>query len=144
MRTFIITMARVREGIRTARRNKRAAQAKAKLLKSSERKDKGRSYLDVVAQSLSSQELVADREKFRFADTRQDKKLVIVPAQPKVGKSFFSRFVDGYLGARKEARKEASGHHESLTIAISDWFGRQGSNKTEDNQVAPTRRRQEV
>lgn len=143
MRTFIITMARVREGIRTARRNKRAAEAKAKLLKNSERKVKARSYLDVVAQSLSSQELVTDREKFRFADTQRDKKVVVVPAMPPKGnKSFFSRFVDGYLGARQD---ESDQHHQRLTSAISDWFGRQSAkNDDKDERSPPTRRRQEV
>lgn len=146
MRTFIITMARVREGIRTARRNKRAAEAKAKLLKDSERKDKARSYLDVVAQSLSSQELVADREKFRLADTRQDKKVVVVPQPPPPqggGKSFFSRFVDGYLGARQDESVQQR-QHQRLTSAISDWFGRQSSRNITATDEVPTRRRQEV
>jgi len=144
MRTFIITMARVREGIRTARRNKRAAEAKAKLLKNTEQKDKARSYLDVVAQSLSSQELVADREKFRFADTRHDKKVVVVP-KPQGNKSFFSRFVDGYLGSPGDDGDE---HHQRLTSAISDWFGRQSDDKSTSKQkettAAPQRRRQAV
>lgn len=146
MRTFIITMARVREGIRTARRNKRATEAKAKLLKDTERKDKARNYLDVVAQSLSSQELVVDREKFHFADTRQDKKVVVVP-QPQSNKSFFSRFVDGYLGAGQEGSGE---RHQRLTSAISDWFGRQSAQNDTDtaintsNEGAPKRRRQAV
>ena len=129
MRTFIITMERVREGLRTARQNKRAALAKAKMLKSSERKGKGRNYLDVVAQSLSSQEIVTDREMFRFVDTRRSKKVVIVP-QPQSNKSsFFSRFVDGYLGSRSDGNE----HHERLTSAISDWFGRQSDDNADDN-----------
>lgn len=124
-RTFIITMDRVREGIRAARQNKRAAIAKAKQLESSERQTKGRNYFDFVAQSLSSQELVQDRSTFRLAGTRPAKKIVAIPP-PNGNKSFFSRFVDGYLGAGKDE----SNQYERLTIAISDWFGRQGSNNT--------------
>ena len=123
-RTFIITMDRVREGIRAARQNKRAAIAKAK----NERKSKGWNYFDFVAQSLSSQELVQNRSTFRLADTRPAKKIVAIPP-PNGNKSFFSRFVDGYLGAGKDENNQ----HERLTIAISDWFGRQGSNSTVAN-----------
>jgi hypothetical protein len=39
-------------------------------------------------------------------------------------KNFFSRFVDGYLKAEREEE------NERFTTAISDWFGRQGSNTT--------------
>lgn len=142
MRTFIITMARVKEGIRTARQNKRAALAKAKLLKSTERKDKSRNYLDVVAQSLSSQELVTDREKFSFSDTRKGKKVVVVPQAPAPpgNKNFFSRFVDGYLGSKPDGNE----HHQRLTSAISDWFGRQSRKNDDDEPTPPPRRRQAV
>lgn len=134
-------MARVREGIRTARQNKRAAQAKAKLLKSTEWKDKSRSYLDVVAQSLSNQELVTDREKFSFSDKRKGKKVVVVPQPAPTGKpSFFSRFVDGYLGSKTDGDE----HHRRLTSAISDWFGRQGAKNDEEPPTPPPRRRQAV
>ena len=125
-RTFIITMDRVREGIRAARQNKRAALAAAKEMATSARRTKGRNYLDAVAQSFSNQDLVTDRENFRLAQIReQAKKAVIIPHPPPPSKSFFSRFVDGYLGAGKDT----SENHERLTIAISDWFGRQGANK---------------
>ena len=143
MRTFIITMARVREGIRTARENKRAAEAKAKLLKTAEQKDKSRSYLDVVAQSLSSQELVSDREKFQFSDSRNGKKVVdLAQKHAPPNKNFFSRFVDGYLGS---SRTDGSEHHQRLTSAISDWFGRQsGKNEDDEKTKAPTPRRRQA
>lgn len=142
MRTFIITMARVREGIRTARQNKRAAEAKAKLLKNTEQKDKSRSYLDVVAQSLSSQELVSDREKFHFSDSRKGNKVVdLAQKQPLPNKNFFSRFVDGYLGSKPDG----SEHHQRLTSAISDWFGRQsGKNEDDESTKVPTPRRRQA
>ena len=40
---------------------------------------------------------------------------------PKI-RSFFSRFVDGYLQAEREETKK-----ERVTTAISDFFGRQGA-----------------
>jgi hypothetical protein len=142
MRTFIITMARVREGIRTARQNKRAAEAKARLQKTTEQKSKSRSYLDVVAQSLSSQELVSDRERFQFSDSRKGRKMVDIGKKKlPPNKSFFSRFVDGYLGSKPDG----SEHHQRLTSAISDWFGRQSSkNEDDESTKAPTPRRRQA
>jgi hypothetical protein len=126
-------MDRVREGIRAARQNKKTALDKKRQLAIDTRKTKGRNYFDVVAQSLSSQELIEDKSKFCFADTA--KKMVAIPPPMSGNKSFFSRFVDGYFGAGKDEKKT----HERLTNAISDWFGRQGSNNTVANdKEAPT------
>jgi hypothetical protein len=132
-RTFIITMDRVREGIRAARQNNKNALAKKRQLAIDKHKTMGRNYFDVVAQSLCNQELIDDKSKFRLPDTA--KKMVAIPSPMSGNKSFFSRFVDGYLGAGKEEKKT----HERLTVAISDWFGRQGSNSTiADDKGAPT------
>ena len=100
-------------GIRAARKSKREAaeRRKAKL----QTNTKGQN----------------DKE-FRFADVRR------AQAQPalkkkimKAKKSFFSRFVEGYLGGVKNEAVR----NDRLTFAISEWFGRQGSTETSPGET---------
>jgi hypothetical protein len=135
MRTFIITMDRVWNGIRAARENKRIA-ARAKQLQAKAMaenfaytvqslpaiagKVKDVSPLPLAPQSPSSDPLASAREiddttpRSRFFRTLRNNK-------PKP-KSFFTRFVEGYTMI--ESQGEAN--NERLTNDISDWFGRQG------------------
>ena len=125
-RTFIITMDKVREGIKTARRNKKAALAAAQARKAN-------AYTTALAKSLSSHE---ELEPKKHELQNHEEKKNIVKVQPSNGarKSFFSRFVEGYTGAGKEE----TDRNARLTIAISDWFGRQGNHN--DDDVFPRRR----
>jgi len=115
MRTFLITMDRVLSGVRSARENKREVQAA-----------RAQSYKMAVAQSLSSQELI--QRDLNFKETKKEavdaKRLPSHKNKlmPKPNKSFFSRFVEGYLGVSKNEEFR----NERLTMAISEWFGRQG------------------
>jgi hypothetical protein len=107
-RTFIVTLDRVREGIRAARRTKQAAQT---LLK------------DSVDRRVARRR---ERRRTRLEDSsRSDKQKA--SSSMKV-RGFFGRFVDGYLQAEREEAKK-----ERLTTAIRDFFGRQGDNLSSSN-----------
>ena len=121
-RTFIITMDRVRAGIRAARKNKRAALA----AQAANKKRQGNVYQASIAQSISKHpQLDTTKEDLAFVDPNG-----LLPTKrsnsPKTKKSFFSRFVEGYLGVTKDNEVR----NQMLTMAISDWFGRQGLNST--------------
>ncbi|GAX15435.1 hypothetical protein FisN_8Lh266 [Fistulifera solaris] len=99
IRTFIVTLDRVREGMRAARQAKNAAKD-GKVVK----REKVRTKI----------EQAIDAELSRTSDRNTTKR-----GQPP--KSFFSRFVDGYLQAERDFSDKAR-----LTQAIGDFFGRQG------------------
>ena len=97
-RTFIVTLDRVKEGIRAARQAKAAAKAaQAALPRSVKRAEKRKAAASVGKRGPP--------------------------------KSFFSRFVDGYLQAERE---DGSSPTAPVTMAIRDFFGKQGS-----DDVAP-------
>lgn len=121
MRTFIITMDRVKEGIRVARKNKKIALQEKKLILDAQGDASGRTTRDLSGRRvLSSIRKFASRPRI-FATAFPRK-----PKQPKP-KSFFTRFVEGYTLVEREGEAK----NEQLTNEISDWFGRQGqSNET--------------
>jgi hypothetical protein len=130
MRTFLITLDRVLSGIKTARKNKREAQR-------NKAEEARQSYGDIVAQSLSSQEFIHQKEDLKFTEKLRNG-MSSPPSQKRIGpssstfkptKSFFSRFVEGYLGVGKNEEVR----NERLTAAISEWFGRQGRNNNKDD-----------
>lgn len=109
IRTFIVTLDRVTEGIRSARKAKKAARS---LKASNER------HPLIPSRRISfdkAEDALLARQEVRMKYAAMEKK------QGKV-KSFFSRFVDGYLQAEKDEAKK-----ERLTEAIRDFFGRQQS-----------------
>ena len=109
-RTFIITMDRVREGARTARKNKKIA-ALEKELSEKEDEDSSRTF---------------SVEKAAAADKREGgrlKKLFQKNKMPKPGKSFFSRFVEGYTLVDREGDSKS----EQLANDITSYFGSLGS-----------------
>lgn len=125
MRTFLITLDRVLSGVRQARKNKRETQAA--LARAKQGND---SYLAAYAQSISHQEDLVKRDDLQFAEPRRKNGFaaaggVLHLPKPKPKKSFFSRFVEGYLGVSKNEEVR----NEHVTTAISEWFGRQGRNK---------------
>ena len=95
-RTFIVTLDRVKEGIRAARKAKQAAKRPIRRRR-----------------AQTTIEHAVDAELYRKPR-----------AQPK---SFFSRFVDGYVLAERDVSEK-----ERLTNAIRDFFGRQGSNRRDE------------
>jgi hypothetical protein len=116
-RTFIITLDRVYEGIRAARCNKR-------LLRQSEKNSARSNFLPAKG---SSSALSTTESDFRFQETdstrRQPQPLAAV-SQSK--ESFFSRFVRGYMCPSSTSTKEHEEElNERLTVALSEWFGRQ-------------------
>ncbi len=113
MRTFIITMDRVKEGIRVARKNKKIAALEKRLLQD-DREGKQR-WVQWLERLWMQGRLLWSGWK---------------PKQPKP-KSFFARFVEGYTLVEREVEAK----NEQLTNEISNWFGRQGhpskSNETD-------------
>jgi len=126
-RTFIVTMDRVKEGMREARKNKREAMA-------ARRKQRDDVYREVQLQTLSSDNRL---NKGQQSDSTG---LMDPQESPAPTKSFFSRFVQGYLNAQtstssaEEEAKAVGERTERLTTAISDWFGRQGGNSAVENE----------
>lgn len=131
-RTFIVTTDRVREGMRAARRNKLKAdaaqrEAEASLRKTDAALAKSLSELDPSSKEFTNAKdggalKTVDGNKEDLAEKSEDK-----PDKP----GFFSRFVEGYLGAVQGANldddDELSSEEmdERLAVAISEWFGRQ-------------------
>jgi hypothetical protein len=107
IRTFIVTVDRVREGIRAARKAKKAAK---ELKEAKEKGQRGSLARTRIERAIDSQLL-------RGRNSVQSKR-----AQPK---SFFSRFVDGYLQGERDFSEK-----QRMTNAIRDFFGRQSGNKT--------------
>ena len=98
-RTFIVTLDRVKEGIRSARQAKAALKAaKASLPRATKR---------------------AEKRKAKAAKRGPPK-------------SFFSRFVDGYLQAERE---EGSNPTAPVTMAIREFFGKQGADDAKSNST---------
>lgn len=107
-RTFIVTLDRVTEGIRSARKVKKAARA---LKHASDRSAEQRRNLSLES-AAEDDELIPPQEQSRKAAASRKPRM----------KSFFSRFVDGYLQAERDDADK-----ERLTTAIRDFFGRQQS-----------------
>ncbi|KAG7361590.1 EF hand domain containing protein [Nitzschia inconspicua] len=127
MRTFIITMDRVKEGIRAARENKKVA-ARAKKLKQQAEAATASTILTPVAEprpSIMSSSTSFQQSSVSTSTTstsRQSRLLETLKKNKPKPKSFFTRFVEGYT--MLETQGEAK--NERLTNEISDWFGRQG------------------
>ena len=121
-KALIITVDRVKEGMKAARRRKKALKA---LLKAQEAETDRKAHhaedalaLDDVELSSANGQNSADKESDA---TEEDGK----NGKETPTKGFISRFVDGYVQAGEtEASKERLAH------AISDWFGRQGVSDT--------------
>lgn len=135
-RTFIITMDRIREGIRAARENKRKLRQLEIEQEQEEKKLISERYNKAVAQALSNsndfmqngsevdlsyrKELSSDdEEELAFLDPEIEDTAVeddVPPNRP----GFFGRFIAGYLdAAREESEREQK---ERLTTAISEFF----------------------
>jgi hypothetical protein len=99
-RTFIVTLDRVTNAIRAARKTKKSVNALKK----------------------TSRMLVERKRRRQQQRSENSVSSARVGKSPKV-RGFFARFVDGYLQAEREESKK-----ESITIAIRDFFGKQSTN----------------
>ena len=120
-RTFIVTLDRVKEGMRAARKAKKAGKARQETVRAREgsrrlRRQTAQTTLEHAIDAELS--LTNDRTKGTSAELNTGKK-----ERPK---NFFSRFVDGYL---REAERRLS-EKEMMTNSIRDFFGRQVRNAT--------------
>jgi hypothetical protein len=116
-RTFIITLDRVKEGMRAARKLKQAARA---LEQSADMKSGRHRKVDMPPVNVLPEHPVSTANKNGKTQPPSTKR--VAP------KSFVSRFVDGYLQAEREEESER------FTTAISDWFGRQGDDTTASDE----------
>jgi hypothetical protein len=116
-RALIITLDRVKEGMRAARRRKKAlkAQNKARAKEKDQRAHHAKDALalDDIDLDVAPVSVTGVVQVLEAQDDSKDEKATT--------KGFISRFVDGYLQA--VAAEESK---EMLAHAISDWFGRQG------------------
>jgi hypothetical protein len=118
-RTFIITMDRVKEGIRAARKNKRVADREKQLLAQNTIDDylvkrvltRGRKA------ATAGSNVILARRLFPFRLNRENR-----PSP----KSFFTRFIEGYTLVERDGEVK----NERLTNEISNWFGRQGGSSS--------------
>jgi hypothetical protein len=123
-RTFIITMDRVKAGMRAARKNKKIAVREKKIAAEAlAEEDYAVRRAATTANYLTDPEpeLVTRRRFFAFLNLNRYFDLNKKQAKPK---SFFSRFVEGYT----LLERQLEANNERLTNEISDWFGSQGDN----------------
>jgi hypothetical protein len=135
-RTLILTLDRVKEGIRNARRNKRLAERAAKEVQKLAEADS--TYNAILTEDTTGKiTSISPEGKLRIRRLENELKATIkdelvlreIEGSTKVaGKSFFSKFVEGYSGAiREELDLEMNAR---LSSSISNFFGTQES--TED------------
>lgn len=141
IKTLIMTVDRVKQGMRIARRNKRIADKAAlelKRLTASEEftgSSKG-TYGELFAQSISGKASISQEGKYRIRRLEKELKASMqedaIRSESNNGKSFIGRFVEGYTGAiREELDLEMNAR---LTSSISDFFGIQDGEEGEDGR----------
>ena len=110
IRTFIVTLDRVKEGMRAARKAKQALKARQRI--SSDQLRRQSAFEHVIDEELQREhDATATMTSANNNNNNKKKKSQL--------KSFFSRFVDGYL-------QENVSEKDRMTNAIRDFFGRQG------------------
>lgn len=123
-RSVIITMDRVKEGIRVARQNKRAADAALKLAQAEALADERSvgAYTGINYDKTAKKAKV-DALKFKDPDdkSRDDSNTKTDEADKK---GFLNKFVKGYINATMSDRNKEQ-RTAKLSLAISEWFGMQ-------------------
>ena len=107
----------MKEGVRSARKAKKAMKA---LKEATERIASPPAGINIDDAESPAPGLIDDLEIVRQKRPPEDRNNGALLPRIKKPKSFFSRFVDGYLQAPEDA------DHEKVTTAIRDFFGRQG------------------
>ena len=135
-RTLILTMDKVKEGMKNARKNKRLAELAARevrqLAKANNKIDGG--DIDVVLKSNTGQAMISPAGKVRIQRLEEELQATIQEEMilrefdegPENG-NFFSRFVQGYSGAMKEELDLET--NSRLSLSIADFFGAQENEK---------------
>lgn len=128
-RTFIITMDRVREGIRAARQNKKIAAREKKIAEQFKPKQPGTSTVVGKRPNYRRNNIALSDSttppSSRTLQQQQAARILKKRLTPRP-KSFFSRFVEGYT----LVEREGEANNERLATEISNWFGRQGTSIT--------------
>lgn len=128
MRTFIITMDRIRQGARAARENKKVAAREKKLLTQLSEEyiarpaNEQRTTSKEANSTEESDNEPLNRRLFSFLWNKR-------PPMPPKSKSFFSRFVEGYT----LVERDGEANNERFMGEISFWFGRQGRSSNDDS-----------
>lgn len=112
IRTFIITLDRVREGIRAARKDKRRKKEQERLLQKEKQQQMQGLLLSQQRQQQTTKTVDSERKKKQLAKKKRPPR-----------KSFFSRFVDGYMQAEREEPDRTR-----IASVVRDFFSRQLSN----------------
>lgn len=131
-RTLILTLDRVKEGMRNARRNKRLAELAAREVKQIATAKELQSSPNRPTISPEGRARIQRLEKEMKATIQEDAILreMDEKSSQENGKSFLSRFVEGYAGAmREELDMEMNAR---LSTSISNFFGSQNRDRTED------------
>jgi len=132
-RTLILTLDRVREGMRIGRRNKRLAELAAREVKQlAAAQGESGGDGEQATQSNSGKPYISEEGKVRIKRLEKELKATIQEEaillemkefENKNGKTFIGRFVAGYLGAiREELDLEMNAR---LSSSISNFFGSQ-------------------
>ena len=146
-RSAIVTMDRLKEGMRVARRNKREAD---EALKATQEAAVASIILDedgepnnvhndgnTNTQLLNGQIVERGNDLFSFLEKEgsktQNNTPNLVVQGPEGNKGFFNRFVQGYITATV-SHKGAEERAARLSSAISDWFGQQKVVNDEETQ----------
>lgn len=128
-RAIIITVDRVKDGIKAARRRKKTLTA-LKKARAEETDRKAHHAEDALALDYLEDDKPSSSGDEEHPDQDEEEGKGIVPAT----KAFISRFVDGYSQAGSSGDNK-----EKLAHAISDWFGRQststGANTSNSNSA---------
>lgn len=130
IRTFIITLDRVKEGVKAARRNKKAKKALREAALRSMGVGRVREDSDddtIPPKLIDDLEFVRQKRPPKDRVRRNLRNNEPILPRMKKPKSFFSRFVDGYLQADEDD------DNEKVTTAIRDFFGRQGQQQSSNN-----------
>lgn len=155
-RTLILTLGRVKDAIRNARRNKRLAELAAREVQkqAAETAAQQGKDVDLVLQTNLGKRFLSPEGKVRIRRLENELKLNTMIYQRELreeailreidsessnkgnGKSFISRFVEGYSGAiREELDLEMNAR---LSSSISDFFGSQDGNSENGEEKEDT------
>jgi len=116
-RTFIITLERVKEGIREARRNKKRLKQAKKRSVVSNSNEAEEMYLNGDNISINNEINNIEGDWNETSDNDANIPNSVIGNRP----GFFGRFLEGYLEAARDDLKEE--RNEQLTTAISEYFG---------------------
>jgi len=131
-RTFIITMDRVWNGVRSARENKQVADRVKKLKEEEDAKaaETLNSPSNIISESTlalppsMTKKSSSHKGSIRKPLAKRWRFFKTIKENTPKPKSFYNRFVEGYTMVERE--EEAN--NERITNDISAWFGRQGQN----------------